>query len=68
MEQKQNSHLKSPRKRTEQEIRDLLVEHDRQDNTVKEFFKLHDIREWAFYAWKEEWEVEFYKSSFYLTL
>ena len=55
MEQKQNASLKPPIKRTEQDIRNLLAEHGRQDSTVKEFCKLHDVREWAFYAWKKKY-------------
>ncbi len=54
MEQKQKAALKQSRKLTEQEIQGLLAEYGRQNSTVKEFCKLHDIREWAFYAWKKK--------------
>jgi transposase-like protein len=56
MEQKQKANLKQARKNTEPEIRSLLAAYSHQDGTVKEFCKLHDIREWAFYAWKKKYE------------
>ena len=55
MEQNQIASLNQSRKRTEQEIRDLLAEYSGQDSTVKEFCKLHDVQQWAFYAWKKKY-------------
>jgi hypothetical protein len=63
MEQKQKAALKQSRKLTEQEIRGLLTEYGRQNSTVKEFCKLHDVREWAFYAWKKKYELTVKKDS-----
>lgn len=64
MEQKQKAAFKQSRKRTEQEIHDLLTEFGRQNITVKEFCKLHDIREWAFYAWKKKYGSTSKKDSY----
>ncbi len=33
----------------------MLAEYGRQESTVKEFCQLHDVREWAFYAWKKKY-------------
>ena len=63
MEQKQKAAPKQPRKLTEQEIHGLLAEYGRQNGTVKEFCKLHDVREWAFYAWKKKYGLTIKKDT-----
>ena|ERR1700737_5161304 len=55
MEQKQKASLEQSRKWTEQEIRSVLAEYADQNRTVKEFCKLHNVPQWAFYAWKKKY-------------
>jgi len=40
---------------TEQEIRDLLAEYSRQDQSIKMFCQVKGLPEWRFYSWKKKY-------------
>jgi hypothetical protein len=55
MKQKRKGNSRVGWKQTEQEVRDLLAEYSRQDQSVKMFCQAKDLPEWRFYSWKKKY-------------
>jgi hypothetical protein len=55
MKQKRKENSRGGWMQTEQEIRDLLAEYSRQDQSVKMFCQAKDLPEWRFYSWKKKY-------------
>lgn len=55
MKQKRKENSRSQWTETEQEIRDLLAEYSRQDQSVKMFCQARGLPEWRFYSWKKKY-------------
>ena len=55
MKQKRKEHSRGGWTQTEQEIRDLLAEYSRQDQSVKMFCQGKGLPEWRFYSWKKKY-------------
>ena len=55
MKQKRKENCRGPWTQTEQEVRDLLAEYSRQDQSVKMFCQGKGLPEWRFYSWKKKY-------------
>jgi hypothetical protein len=55
MKQKRKENSRGQWTETEQEIRDLLAEYSRQDQSVKMFCQGKGLPEWRFYSWRKKY-------------
>jgi hypothetical protein len=58
MKQKRKENSRGGWTQTEQDIRNLLAEYSRQDQSVKMFCQAKGLPEWRFYSWKKKYGSE----------